>query len=141
MTDGYAGYQHLIGTRVTGIQQCCQHIIRRARSVQKLGPGGVQNWAGDIITILRAAHAAVEAARARGSTALDQQVLDDLLERYDAAVKSGMIHTRSLVPAEQLPPLRRLGHRRARRHPRRHRGKALATTTTRRQLTPSSSTP
>jgi hypothetical protein len=94
MTDGYTGYQHLIGTRVTGIQQCCQHIIRRARQVQKLGPGGVQDWAGDIIAILRAAHGAVETARARGSTALDQQVLDDLLERYDAAVKSGMIHNR-----------------------------------------------
>ena len=29
MTDGYTGYQHLIGSRVKGIQQCCQHIIRR----------------------------------------------------------------------------------------------------------------
>jgi transposase len=94
MTDGYTGYQHLIGSRVKGIQQCCQHIIRRARHVQKLGPGGVQNWAGDIITVLRDAHEAVEKARARGSTALDQQVLDDLRERYDTAVKSGMIHNR-----------------------------------------------
>jgi transposase len=25
MTDGYTGYQHLIGSRVKGIQQCCQH--------------------------------------------------------------------------------------------------------------------
>jgi hypothetical protein len=94
MTDGCTGYQHLIGSRVKGIQQCCQHIIRRARHVQKLGPGGVQNWAGDIITVLRDAHGAVEKARARGSTALDQQVLDDLRERYDTAVKSGMIHNR-----------------------------------------------
>jgi hypothetical protein len=94
MTDGYAGYQHLTGPRVKGIQQCSQHVIRRARSVQRLGPGGVQDWAGGIITILRGAHGAVEDARARGSTALDQQVLDDLRERYDAAVKSGMIHNR-----------------------------------------------
>jgi transposase len=94
MTDGYTGYQHLIGTRIKGIQQCCQHIIRRARQVQKLGPGGVQNWAGDIITVLRDAHGAVEDARARGSTALDQKILDDLRERYDTAVKSGMIHNR-----------------------------------------------
>jgi hypothetical protein len=94
MTDGYTGYQHLIGPRIKGIQQCCQHIIRRCRQVQKLGPGGVQNWAGDIITVLRDAHAAVEDARARGSTALDQQVLDDLLERYGTAVKSGNIHNR-----------------------------------------------
>jgi hypothetical protein len=38
--------------------------------------------------------AAVEDARARGSTVLDQQVLDDLRERYDTAVTSGMIHNR-----------------------------------------------
>jgi len=94
MTDGYTGYQHLIGTRVKGIQQCCQHVIRRARQVQKLGPGGVQDWAGDIIAILRGAHEAVEDARARGSTALDQKVLDDLRERYDTAVESGRIHNR-----------------------------------------------
>jgi len=45
-------------------------------------------------TILRDAHQAVEAARARGDTALDQQVLDDLRERYDTAVSSGVIHNR-----------------------------------------------
>ncbi len=93
MTDGYTGCQHLL-SRIAGIQQCCQHIIRRARSVQKLGPGGVQNWAGDIIAVLGGAHRAVEDARARGSTALDPQVLDDLRERYDTAVTSGMIHNR-----------------------------------------------
>ena len=93
MTDGYTGYQHLLA-RVAGIQQCCQHVIRRCRAVQKLGPGGVQNWAGDIIAILGEAHRAVEDARARGSTALDQQVLDDLRERYDTAVRSGIIHNR-----------------------------------------------
>jgi Transposase IS66 family len=93
MTDGYTGYQHLL-SRIAGIQQCCQHVIRRARAVQKLGPGGVQNWAGDIITVLGQAHRAVEDARARGSTALDPQVLDELRERYDTAVRSGMIHNR-----------------------------------------------
>ncbi|MGH3273231.1 MAG: IS66 family transposase [Streptosporangiaceae bacterium] len=93
MTDGYTGYQHLL-SRIAGIQQCCQHIIRRCRSVSKLGPGGAQNWAEDIIAILRDAHRAVEDARARGSTALDQQVLDDLRERYDIAAESGRIHNR-----------------------------------------------
>jgi hypothetical protein len=93
MTGGYTGYQHLLN-RIAGIQQCCQHIIRRARAVMKLGPGGVQDWAGDIIAILREAHRAVGGARARGSTALDQQVLDDLRERYDTAVRSGIIHNR-----------------------------------------------
>lgn len=93
MTDGYTGYQHLLD-RIAGIQQCCQHIIRRARAVQKLGPGGTQNWAGDIITVLRDAHQAVQEARARGSTTLDPQVLDDLRERYDTAITSGTIHNR-----------------------------------------------
>jgi transposase len=93
MTDGYTGYQHLL-SRIAGIQQCCQHVIRRARAVQKLGPGGVQDWAGDIIAVLGQAHRAVEDARARGSTALPPQVLDDLRERYDTAARSGMIHNR-----------------------------------------------
>jgi hypothetical protein len=93
ITDGYAGYQHLL-SRLAGIQQCAQHVIRRCRAVTKLGPGGLQNWAGDIITILRDAHRAVEAARARGDTALDQQLLDELRERYDTAVATGTVHNR-----------------------------------------------
>jgi transposase len=93
ITDGYAGYQHLL-SRLAGIQQCAAHVIRRCRAVTKLGPGGVQNWAADVITILRDAHHAVEAARTRGDTALDQQVLDGLRKRYDTAVSSGIIHNR-----------------------------------------------
>jgi hypothetical protein len=94
ITDGYTGYQHLLGSRLAGIQQCAAHVIRRCRAVTKLGPGGLQSWAGDVITILREAHQAVEAARARGDTALNQQVLNDLLERYDDAVATGIIHNR-----------------------------------------------
>jgi transposase len=93
ITDGYTGYQHLL-SRLAGIQQCAAHVIRRCRAVTKLGPGGLQSWAGDIITIMREAHQAVAAARARGDTTLDQQVLDGLRERYDAAVSSGIIHNR-----------------------------------------------
>jgi transposase len=93
ITDGYTGYQHLL-SRLAGIQQCAAHVIRRCRAVTKLGPGGVQNWAGDVIAVLRDAHAAVEAARARGDTALDQEVLDGLRERYDTAVSAGIIHNR-----------------------------------------------
>ena len=93
ITDGYTGCQHLL-SRLAGIQQCAQHVIRRCRAVTELGPGGVQNWAGDIIAVLRDAHAAVEAARARGDTALGQQLLGDLRERYDTAVRSGIIHNR-----------------------------------------------
>jgi transposase len=93
MTDGYTGYQHLL-SRLAGIQQCCQHIIRRCRAVTKLGPGGLQSWAADIIAILREAHQAVQDARARGSTALGADLLGKLRERYDTAVSSGIIHNR-----------------------------------------------
>jgi transposase len=93
MADGYPGYQHLLD-RITGIQQCCQHIIRRCRAAGSLGPGSLQAWAGDVITVLREAHRAVEEARARGDTALDQQVLDSLLERYDTAAEFGRVHNR-----------------------------------------------
>jgi transposase len=93
MADGYPGYQHLLD-RIAGIQQCCQHVIRRCRAVEPLGPGSLQSWAGGVITILRDARRAVEEARARGDTALDQQVLDDLRERYDAATETGRVHNR-----------------------------------------------
>jgi transposase len=93
MTDGYTGYQHLLD-RIAGIGQCSQHIIRRARQVLKLGPGSLQDWAADIIAILRDAHAAVEDARARGSTSLAPQVLDGLRERYDTAAEFGRVHNR-----------------------------------------------
>jgi transposase len=93
ITDGYTGYQHLL-SRLAGIQQCCAHVIRRCRAVTKLGPGGLQSWAGDIITILREAHQAVAAARARGDTSLAPQLLGDLRGRYDTAVSCGIIHNR-----------------------------------------------
>ena len=93
MTDGYTGYQHLLN-RLAGIQQCCAHVIRRCRAVTKLGPGGLQSWAGDIIAVLREAHQAVEDARARGSTALDAEILDKLRQRYDEAADFGIIHNR-----------------------------------------------
>jgi transposase len=93
MTDGYTGYQHLL-SRLAGIQQCCQHITRRCRAVTKLGPGGLQSWAGDIIAILREAHHAVQDARARGSTALDPKLPEELRRRYDEAAAFGVTHNR-----------------------------------------------
>jgi hypothetical protein len=93
MTDGYAGYQHLLD-RIAGIQQCCQHVIRRCRAVEGLGPGSLQSWAGDIIAILAEAHRAVEGARARGDTTLAPEVLAGLRERYDKAIAHGIIHNR-----------------------------------------------
>ena len=88
MTDGYTGYQHLL-LPDQGIQQCCQHIIRRARAGQKLGPGGVQTGPATSSPSSATRMQAVEKARARGSTALDPQVLDNLRERYDTAVTPG----------------------------------------------------
>ena len=69
-------------------------MIRRCRAVTKLGPGGLQSWAGDIIEILREAHQAVAEARARGDTALDPEMLDKLRQRYDEAAAFGITHNR-----------------------------------------------
>ena len=93
MTDGYTGYQHLL-SRLAGIQQCCQHIIRRCRAVIKPGPGSLQSRAGDVITVLREAHQAVQDARARGSTGLDADLPGNLHERYDQAAAFGITHNR-----------------------------------------------
>jgi hypothetical protein len=93
MTDGYTGYQHLLD-RIAGIQQCCQHVIRRCRAVEALGPGSLQSWAAGIIAVLAGAHRAVEDARARGDTALDPKLLADLRERYDKAAAFGSVHNR-----------------------------------------------
>jgi hypothetical protein len=38
---------------VVGIRECCAYVIRRCRAVTKLGPGGVQKRAADVIAILR----------------------------------------------------------------------------------------
>ena len=88
ITDGYAACQQLLPT-LAGIQQCCQHIIRRSRAVTKPGPGGAQAWAGDVITILRQAHQAVEDARCRGQPAVDADLLQGLRDRYHEAVAPG----------------------------------------------------
>ena len=92
ITDGYTGYQHL-SSRIAGIQQCAQHVIRRARAVTKLGPGGVQNWPA---TSSRSFATPMPPSRppAPRRYALDQEVLDDLRERYDTAVAPGIIHNR-----------------------------------------------
>jgi hypothetical protein len=93
ISDGYGAYQDLL-PQLAGVQQCCPHVIRRARAVTKLGPGSLQSWAGDVIDVLREAHQAVEDALARGDPALDGQQLDKLRERYDEAVAFGITHNR-----------------------------------------------
>ncbi len=93
IVDGYTACQQLSG-QLAGIQQCCQHVIRRCRAVAKLGPGSLQSWAADVIAVLREAHQAVEDARSRGQPgrqpALDAVLLAGLRERYDEAVAFGI---------------------------------------------------
>jgi transposase len=98
IVDGYGAYQRLLtraGAVLAGIQQCCQHVMRRCRAVAKLGPGTLQSsWTGKVTTALTEAHAEVEAAKARRQTAVDPARLAELRERYDQAVDTGIIHNR-----------------------------------------------
>ena len=93
ISDGYGAYQELL-PQLAGVQQCCQHVIRRCRAVTKLGPGGLQSWAADVIGILREAHQAVGEALARGDPALDAELLAKLRQRYDEAAAFGITHNR-----------------------------------------------
>jgi transposase len=90
--DGYEAYPKLL-PQLAGLQQCCQHIIRRCRAVTKLGPGGLQSWAADVIEILRDARRLTAEGRARGDPP-DAEQLDKLRQRYDEAVAFGIIHNR-----------------------------------------------
>jgi len=98
IVDGYGAYQRLLtgaGAVLAGIQQCCQHIMRRCRGVAKLGPGTLQSsWTGEVTAALTEAHAEVEAAKARRQTAVDPDRLAELRRRYDQAVDTGIIHNR-----------------------------------------------
>ena len=93
IVDGYRAYQRLLAT-IKGVQQCCQHVIRRCRQVAKLGPGSLQNWTDDVRAVLHEAHDAVTAAKAAGQTALDPDLLAGLRARYDEAVAFGQAHNR-----------------------------------------------
>lgn len=111
IVDGYGAYQRLLpavtddnaaagddqaahGGLLAGIQQCCQHVIRRCKQVARLGPGSLQSWATKVSTVLGQAHEQVTAAKADGATVLDPHVLAGLRERYDDAVASGIVHNR-----------------------------------------------
>jgi hypothetical protein len=98
IVDGYGAYQRLLagaGAVLAGIQQCCQHVMRRCRAVAKLGPGTLQSsWTEKVTTALTDAHAEVTAAKSRGQTALDPTRLAQLRDRYDHAVDIGIIHNR-----------------------------------------------
>jgi transposase len=98
IVDGYGAYQRLLtraGAVLAGIQQCCQHVMRRCRGVAKLGPGTLQSsWTGEVTSALTEAHAQVETAKAHRQTAVDPCRLAELRQRYDHAVDTGIIHNR-----------------------------------------------
>ena len=98
IVDGYGAYQRLrtgVGAVLAGIQQCCQHVMRRCRGVAKLGPGSLQSWwTAQVTDALTKAHSAVQDAKADNRIALDPELLAELRERYDKAVDSGIAHNR-----------------------------------------------
>jgi transposase len=98
IVDGYGAYQRLrngVDAVLAGIQQCCQHVMRRCRGVAKLGPGSLQSWwTGQVTDALTKAHTAVQDAKADQQIALDPELLAELRERYDKAVDSGIVHNR-----------------------------------------------
>jgi transposase len=86
--DDYAGW-HQFDTQLAGVQQCAAHLIRHCKGVLELHPTW-QNWAGEVITVLREAAAAVTTATTDGRDQLNPQLLTDLRNRYDQAVQWGI---------------------------------------------------
>ena len=87
--DDYAGW-HQFDAQLAGVQQCAAHLIRHCKGVLELHPTQ-QKWAGEIITVLREAAAAVTEAT---TDQLDPQLLADLRRRYDHAVTWGITTNR-----------------------------------------------
>jgi transposase len=87
--DDYAGW-HQFDAQLAGVQQCAAHLIRHCKGVLELHPTQ-QKWAGEIITVLREAAAAVTETT---TDQLDPQLLADLRRRYDHAVTWGITTNR-----------------------------------------------
>ena len=90
--DDYAGW-HQFDPQLAGVQQCAAHLIRHAKGVLELHPTQ-QQWAGQVIDVLREAAAAVTAARTEDRDQLDPQLLAELRTRYDHAVSWGITTNR-----------------------------------------------
>jgi transposase len=83
------------------------HLIRHCKGVLELHPTQ-QQWAADVITVLREAAAAVTEAITDKCDQLDAQLLADLRQRYDHAVGWGIITNRQGRTGLDLhPKLRR----------------------------------
>lgn len=90
--DDYAGW-HQFDAQLAGVGQCAAHLIRHAKGVLELHPTQ-QKWAGQVITVLREAAAAVTQATTDERDQLDPQLLADLRKRYDDAVRWGITTNR-----------------------------------------------
>jgi transposase len=90
--DDYAGW-YQFDAQLAGVQQCAAHLIRHCKGVLELHPTQ-QSWAGEVITVLREAAAAVTEATTDERDQLDPQLLADLRRRYDDAVRWGIITNR-----------------------------------------------
>jgi transposase len=90
--DDYTGW-HQFDPHLAGVQQCSAHIIRHCKGVLELHPSR-QKWASAVITVLREAATAVDAARSDGAEALDPDLLTQLRARYDKAVDWGIATNR-----------------------------------------------
>ena len=90
--DDYVGW-HQFDPQLAGVQQCAAHLIRHAKGVLELHPTQ-QQWAGEVIDVLRDAATAVTAAHTDGRDQLDPQLLAELRTRYDHAVGWGITTNR-----------------------------------------------
>ncbi|MCA1682137.1 MAG: IS66 family transposase [Actinobacteria bacterium] len=90
--DDYAGW-YQFDAQLAGVGQCAAHLIRHAKGVLELHPTQ-QKWAGEVITVLCEAAAAVTAATTNQRDHLDPQLLADLRKRYDDAVGWGITTNR-----------------------------------------------
>ena len=90
--DDYAGW-YQFDAQLAGVGQCAAHLIRHAKGVLELHPTQ-QQWAAQVITVLREAATAVTEATTNGRDHLDPQLLADLRKRYDQAVGWGITTNR-----------------------------------------------
>src|SRR5438105_1296410 len=90
--DDYAGCYQL-DIQLAGVQQCAAHLLRHAKGVLELHPTQ-QQWAGQVIGVLREAATAVAEAITDGREQLDPPLLADLHQRYDHAVRWGITTNR-----------------------------------------------
>jgi transposase len=86
--DDYGGYLSY-DAGLAGVQQCLAHLYRYLDDAYAIDPVS-QVWTRQAGDALRAASAAVRAARAAGQASLDPELLSDLRHSYDQAVAYGI---------------------------------------------------